>query len=271
MGFFISRYRQLAAQYPVTDVLDCLPLCLVGDALDWHDSLPTEVKMRMNTDLDLWDALLAKEFRQNTGEAMAQAKRLRFRFVDSGVLSLKTYLRRKKRILQDAGILDEATLIYQTWEGLDDLLKQQLAIRNNETFESFTERAREMEPAAFSAYQRAQRTEKRGTGYQYPPRQRWDSNGAQNSTGSGRYRGETGNGYGRNTADAKPFIKAETAQATQPGVKADTGRASGDGAARAGNDQSRGGNRGYVDRTRDRNYGDRNYNSRGYTSQGGSR
>ena len=52
--FFIDRFQSVAAVEGAAAVLRVLPLCLSGDALEWHTDLPSVVKGDMNISLDEW-------------------------------------------------------------------------------------------------------------------------------------------------------------------------------------------------------------------------
>ena len=70
---FISRFRYFERVENAAEVLRILPRCLKGDALEWHNGLPNEVKEEMDFDLDAWERELIAEWGKNPSEAWAEA------------------------------------------------------------------------------------------------------------------------------------------------------------------------------------------------------
>ena len=93
-------------------VLNVLPLCLAGDALEWHTDLPTDTKLDMNESLAEWTAQLLAEFKPDATTAHTEAARLKFRFATRDELSLSTYLRRKRALLGDADVTDTSSVVH---------------------------------------------------------------------------------------------------------------------------------------------------------------
>ncbi|KAI1618920.1 hypothetical protein EDD36DRAFT_480893 [Exophiala viscosa] len=151
--FFIDRYHFVATLYSTEEVLRVLPLCLAGDAIEWHGNLPWSVKQEMNTKMEKWDEQILAEYKPNTGEAYQRARRLRFRFGDS-TLSLNSYLRQKAALLRDASIFDHAAIINEAWNGMDTEMKTRLVMKRDETWPEFVDRAKEVEIPARLAYEK---------------------------------------------------------------------------------------------------------------------
>lgn len=63
--FFIRRFRHIANIEGERPVLRVLPMCLEGDAVEWHNSLSDVVLQDMNTSLAVWEDELLREFRPN--------------------------------------------------------------------------------------------------------------------------------------------------------------------------------------------------------------
>jgi hypothetical protein len=158
--FFINRFESVASVEGTEAVLRVLPLCLAGDALDWHTSLPRHIQSIMNTDVSEWILQLNAEFKKDTGKAHEEAYKLRFRFDNMEELPLNSYLRKKRALLYEAGVTDDATVIYQTWQGLDVIIAGITPILNGESWLSFCTRVRQNESAAFRSW-KATRYERR--------------------------------------------------------------------------------------------------------------
>jgi hypothetical protein len=181
--FFINRFESVASVEGTEAVLRILPLCLAGDALDWHTSLPRHIQSIMNTDMSEWILQLNAEFKKDTGKAHEEAYKLRFRFDNMEELPLNSYLRKKRALLYEAGVTDDATVIYQTWQGLDVIIAGITPILNGESWLSFCTRVRQNESAAFRSW-KATRYERRRDPPSYGNR-RGETNTYSNRAGPG--------------------------------------------------------------------------------------
>lgn len=146
--FFIRRIKVVVAQEGELPVLNVLPFCLKGRALDWHTQLPEETHQKLSTSLKLWYELLEKEFMKDPIEARREARQLRFTFANSSTLPLADYLFRKVNLLRAAGTLDLESTKSEIWEGLDPKLALIVQIRPEEPLENFRQRIRDAEPGA---------------------------------------------------------------------------------------------------------------------------
>jgi hypothetical protein len=106
----------------------------------------------MNTDMSEWILQLNAEFKKDTGKAHEEAYKLRFRFDNMEELPLNSYLRKKRALLYEAGVTDDATVIYQTWQGLDVIIAGITPILNGESWLSFYTRVRQNKSAAFRSW-----------------------------------------------------------------------------------------------------------------------
>ena len=147
-AFFIRRFRHIAEIEGSEPVLRVLPMCLEGDALEWHNGLSTRVRQEMNHSLAIWEDELLREYRPNRFESLKNAEKMRFRFDDSS-MTLSQYLTRKTNHLHDAGVMDEDMIVRYLWQGLDANLALATPMRESgDTIESFNRRVRNNEAAA---------------------------------------------------------------------------------------------------------------------------
>ena len=147
-AFFIRRFLQIAELEGSGPVLRVLPMCLEGDALEWHNGLSARVRREMNQSLAIWEDELLREYRPNRFESMKTAEKMKFRFDDSSI-TLSQYLTRKTNHLHDAGIMDEDMIVRYLWQGLDANLALATPMREEgDTIESFNRRVRNNEAAA---------------------------------------------------------------------------------------------------------------------------
>jgi hypothetical protein len=204
--FFIDRLESVAAVEGVTAVLRVLPLCLTGDALDWHTSLPRYVQDQMNVSLEEWKIQLTAEFKPDVSKAHDAAFKLRFRFEDQDELPLNSYLRRKRSLMTEAGMSDDRTIIYQTWRGLDIMLVAITPVIDGETWLQFCARVRQNESAAYRSWQSEQWRKKSDSRFN-ASRPRFDTtrreySGRQDNTGFMRPQ-TTGNRINKSPSKAK--------------------------------------------------------------------
>jgi hypothetical protein len=146
--FFINRVRIVANQEGNQPVLDVLPFCLKGRALEWHTSLPPHTIMDLNRSLDLWCACLEREFKRDPLEARRTARQLTFSFGTVDTMSLADYLQEKLTLLQAAGTFDVETIKTEMWEGLDPKLAMLVRPIQGESVDTFRQRTREAESGA---------------------------------------------------------------------------------------------------------------------------
>lgn len=146
--FFIRRIKVVAAQEGEQPVLNILPFCLKGRALDWHTQLPESTHEELSNSLRLWYELLETEFKKDPIEARREARQLRFTFTNSSTLSLADYLFCKVNLLRTAGTTDLESTKSEIWEGLDPKLALIVQIYPGEPLERFRQRIRDAEPGA---------------------------------------------------------------------------------------------------------------------------
>lgn len=147
-AFFIRRFQHIAELEGNDPVLRVLPMCLEGDALEWHNGLSARVRQEMNGSLAIWEDELLREYRPNRFESLKKAENMKFRF-DDATLTISQYLTRKTNNLHDAGVVDEDMIVRYLWQGLDANLALATPMREEgDTIENFNRRVRNNEAAA---------------------------------------------------------------------------------------------------------------------------
>jgi hypothetical protein len=63
--FFIRRFQHIAKFERQRSILRVLLMCFVEIALEWHNSLSSTIRQKMNSNLRTWENELFKEFRSN--------------------------------------------------------------------------------------------------------------------------------------------------------------------------------------------------------------
>ena len=144
MTFFIIRIQYLVETFSYQEVLQILPLLLEGDTRDQYGNLPQAIKQAINYNIARQEIELLAEYKPNLGKAYRKAKRLCFRFGNSNELPLKVYLRQKAVLIRDIGVYDYVAIIQETQIRLDLEIKIRLPIKQNETFQQFSKRCREV-------------------------------------------------------------------------------------------------------------------------------
>ncbi|EDN03052.1 predicted protein [Histoplasma mississippiense (nom. inval.)] len=149
---FISRLEFIATQEGEDAVLRVFPLCLKGQALEWHNGLSAEMRKDMSASLLATISELGREFQLSEGEAWAKAQSLRFSFDKSDELPLALYISRKINLLRAASISDSAMVKRLLWEGLESNLSLITPLIPTERLDDFRRRIRDNESAARRAW-----------------------------------------------------------------------------------------------------------------------
>ncbi|OJD20192.1 hypothetical protein ACJ73_08473 [Blastomyces percursus] len=92
--FFIDRVEFMAESWGDAVILRLLPLCLQGEAREWHTALHPILRREMNADLDLWFRELQREYKLSASKAWERAMALKFTF-ENPTLSLSSYISQK--------------------------------------------------------------------------------------------------------------------------------------------------------------------------------
>lgn len=148
VSFFTRRLRVVALQEGEQPVLDMIPFCLRGRALEWHTQLPEEAQMDMSLSLPRAIALLEREFRPDPLEARRQAKSVTFSFDNVDKLPLADYLSKKITLLRAAGTTDTATIKDEIWDSMDHTLAYLVQPQPDEPLTDYTARIRAAESGA---------------------------------------------------------------------------------------------------------------------------
>ena len=122
VSVFIKRIEQLVEIFGKETVLMQLPLCLQGEALEWHTSLNRAVSRQMQRSLSSWIEQLERRFKVDRFEARDTADQLKFRFANQNSLNLRQYVTKKTNLLEEAGIFDSDEVVERVWKGLDPVL-----------------------------------------------------------------------------------------------------------------------------------------------------
>jgi hypothetical protein len=146
--FFINRARSVAYQHGISSVLEVLPLCMRGQALQWHTSLLPDTQRRLSLDLNYWCELLEQEFKKDPLIARREARNLQFKFSTADTVSLSDYLYEKINLLRAAGVYDIESQKGEIWDGLDPSLAMLVRPIPGESVDIFRHRIREAESGA---------------------------------------------------------------------------------------------------------------------------
>ncbi|OJD27956.1 hypothetical protein ACJ73_00646 [Blastomyces percursus] len=145
---FVSRLEFMATQEGENALLRVFPLRLKGRALQWHNSLSSEMRQEMAHSLPRTIAELQLEFKLSEGEAWTKAQGLRFSFQKSNELPLALYISRKINLLRAASIFDPTMDKRLIWEVLESNLSLITPLVPNERLDDFRRRIRDNESAA---------------------------------------------------------------------------------------------------------------------------
>lgn len=121
-------------------VLDVLPFCLRGCALEWHTQLLEDTQLDVAVSLPQVIALLEQEFRADPLEARWRAKSVTFSFEMVDKMPLADYLSKKIMLLRAAGTVDTATIKDEIWDSMDHTLAYLVQPRPDKSLTDYTAR-----------------------------------------------------------------------------------------------------------------------------------
>ncbi|EMD86579.1 hypothetical protein COCC4DRAFT_143741, partial [Bipolaris maydis ATCC 48331] len=144
--------------YGYQRVLEVLPLCMKGDAMDWYTLLSDSQLSRMTTDIDEWIIALRHPFQKDAMLAEDEANRCKHSFEHES-LDVRQYITRKETLLYDAGFEgpDELLLIQKIRGDLDPTLQNAVTIDPYMTMEDFVSLCYQKEYSAQRMFEQQRR------------------------------------------------------------------------------------------------------------------
>ncbi|KAL6155438.1 hypothetical protein ACJQWK_05150 [Exserohilum turcicum] len=155
---YVRQIQHRVRLYGYQRVLEVLPLCMKGDAMDWYSSLSDSQIHRMTTSIDEWIIALRHRFQKDALLAEDEANKCKHSF-ERESLDVRQYITRKQTLLYDAGIegQDELLMIQKIWRDLDPTLQNAVTLDPYMTMEEFVSLCYQKEYSARRAFEQQQR------------------------------------------------------------------------------------------------------------------
>lgn len=155
---YVRQIQHRVRLYGYQRVLEVLPLCMKGAAMDWYTSLSDSQLSRMTTDIDEWIIALRHRFQKDAMLAEDEANRCKHSFEHES-LDVRQYITRKQTLLYDAGFegQDELLLIQKIWRDLDPTLQNAVTIDPYMTMEDFVSLCYQKEYSARRMFEQQRR------------------------------------------------------------------------------------------------------------------
>lgn len=155
---YVRQIQHRVRLYGYQRVLEVLPLCMKGDAMDWYSSLSDGQIHRMSASIDEWIIALRHRFQKDTLLAEDEANKCKHSF-ERESLDVRQYITRKQTLLYDAGIegQNELLMIQKIWRDLDPTLQNAVTIDPYMTMEDFVSLCYQKEYSARRAFEQQKR------------------------------------------------------------------------------------------------------------------